>query len=83
MLQHFIFQRLHLGHSNKHLTMSVDLRSWSISRASSCTFLLALATLVTSLRPCLGGRLGGLKELKAQLEELDTNCNLSSFLEGV
>ena len=63
--------------------MSVNLRTWSISHVSSYTFLLALATLVTSLRPYLGSRIVGLRELKAQLGELDTTCNLSSFLKGI
>ena len=79
MLPHSIFQRLRLGHSSKYLATPVDLRSWSISRASSCTFRLALATLVTSLGPCLGSGIGGPREPKAQLGELDTNCNSSSF----
>ena len=57
--------------------MSVDPRSQSTFHASSCTFLSALATLVTSLGPCLGGR-----EQKAQLGELDINYNLSTFLEA-
>ena len=83
MLPHFISQRLHFGCSNKHSAMSVDLRSWSTSHASSCTFLLASATLATSLGPRLGGRIVGPREPKVQLGELDTNCNSSSFLKGV
>ena len=58
-------------------------RSWSISHASFCTFLLASATLVTSLGPRLGGRIVGLREPKAQVGELGTNCNSSSFLKSV
>ena len=58
-------------------------RSWSTSHASSCTFLLASATLVASLGPHLGGRIVGPRELKAQLGELNTNCNSSSFLNGL
>ena len=52
----------------------------------SCFFLysfLMSATLVTSLGPHLGGRIVGPKEPKALFGELDTNCNLSSFLKGV
>ena len=75
---HAIFQRPCLGHSNKCLATSVDPRSWSTSHAFCCTFLLALAALVASLGPRLGNRLVG--EQKAQLEELDTCYNLSSFL---
>ena len=53
-------------------------QSWSTSLASWCTFILASTTLVTSL----GSRLGS-REPNAQLEELDTTCNLLSFLEDV
>ena len=69
--------------SNKHLATLVNPRSWSIFRASSCTFHPALATLITSLGPCLSGRIVGQREPKAQLGELDTNCNSSSFLKGI
>ena len=78
-----IQKAIHLGCSIKHLATSVDLRSWSISCASSYTFLLASATLVTALEPCLGGRLVGPREPKAQLGELDRNCNSSSFFKGI
>ena len=64
---------------NKCIALSVDPRSQSTSHASSCTSLPALAALVTSLGPRLGGRL---VEPRAQLGELDTTCNLSSFLEA-
>ena len=74
-----MFQRLCLDHLNKQLAMSVDLRSWSISHVSPYAFLLALTTLVTFLGPCLGSRLMGPREPKAQLGELDTHCNVSSF----
>ena len=45
--------------------------------------ILASATLVASVAPCLGGRIVGPREPKAQLGELDTNCNSSSFHNGV
>ena len=77
---HLIFQRPHLSRSNKHLAMSVNPRTQSTSCASSCTLLPALAALVASLGPCLGSELVG--EQKAQLGELDTTCNSSSFLEA-
>ena len=37
-------------------------------------------SLVASLGPCFGGRLVGPREWKAQLGELDTHYNSSSFL---
>ena len=61
--------------------MSVDPRSWSTSHAPSCTFLPALAALVTSLGPRLDGRLAG--ELKAQLGKMDICYSFSSFLEAL
>ena len=82
ILLHSIFQRPYLGCSNKHLDMSVSPRSWSISHASSCTFLPALATLVTSFGPRLGGRIVGPWQWKAQFREPDTHYNSSSFLEA-
>ena len=63
--------------------MSVDPGFWSISHAFSCTFLVTLATLVTYLGPRLGGGIVGPREPKAQLGELDTNCDLSSFLKDI
>ena len=63
--------------------MLVNLRSWSISCASSCTFLPASSTLVTSLGPTLCSRIVGPRETKALLEKLDTHYSSSSFLKGI
>ena len=57
--------------------MSVNSRSKSTSRSSSCTFLPALAMLATFLGPHLGGTLVG----EARLGELDIHYSSSSFLE--
>ena len=65
-----------LGQPFSHV---VDLRFWNISYASSCNFLPASSTLVTSPGPCLGSRIMGPREPKTQLGELDTNCNSSFF----
>ena len=71
----------HLGHLNKHSATSFKVMEYS--SASSCIFLLASATLGTSLGPRLGGRIVGPREPKTQFRELDTCYNLSSFLEGI
>ena len=52
----------------------------------SCSFLYlssGLSNLVSSLESHLGSRIVDSREPKAQLGELDTNCNSSSFLQGI